>query len=248
MARKTKHVECMVLGKTKLAEQDLILTMLATDGSQIRAVAKGARKPGSRLAARTELFCQTKMLLSYGRGLPIVTDAEIVQSHKLLRGNIDMLALGSMLLEVARLTSYEDMDDPFLFGVLARALAAVEQNESMEHRELFVAAYVIKVMSHCGWRPVLDGCVACGETPATRFSVDAGGLLCESCAKDVAGAVPMSSDAAAWIQALVGYTFDELERCTIDANTSDYLIEIAHVWAARHLDARLRAFEYYRGA
>jgi recombinational DNA repair protein (RecF pathway) len=32
------------LGRTKLREQDLILTMLAKGGEQVRAVAKGARK------------------------------------------------------------------------------------------------------------------------------------------------------------------------------------------------------------
>ena len=46
-----------MLGHTKLAEQDLILTLLSETGEQLRAVAKGARKPGGRLAARVELFC-----------------------------------------------------------------------------------------------------------------------------------------------------------------------------------------------
>ncbi|WP_179184937.1 DNA repair protein RecO, partial [Collinsella vaginalis] len=52
---RTYRETCIVLDKTKLKETDLILTLLARDGRQIRAVAKGARKPGSRLAARCEL-------------------------------------------------------------------------------------------------------------------------------------------------------------------------------------------------
>ena len=54
--RRTYHVRACVLDRTKLGETDLILTLLADDGRQLRAVAKGARKPGGRLAARMELF------------------------------------------------------------------------------------------------------------------------------------------------------------------------------------------------
>ena len=50
--RKTTRLKAIVLDRTKLAEQDLILTMLSDSGEERRAVAKGARKPGGRFAAR----------------------------------------------------------------------------------------------------------------------------------------------------------------------------------------------------
>ena len=53
---RTYRTKVLVLDKTKLKETDLILTMLDERGRQVRAVAKGARKPGGRLAARCELF------------------------------------------------------------------------------------------------------------------------------------------------------------------------------------------------
>ena len=48
---RTYRTRAIVLDKTKLGESDLILELLAENGSLVRAVAKGARKPGSRLAA-----------------------------------------------------------------------------------------------------------------------------------------------------------------------------------------------------
>lgn len=60
---RTYRTKVLVLDKTKLKETDLILTMLDERGRQVRAVAKGARKPGGRLAARCELFCTVDMLL-----------------------------------------------------------------------------------------------------------------------------------------------------------------------------------------
>ena len=53
MAQPAYSLRALVLRRTKLGESDLILTLLSEDGSQKRAVAKGARRPMSSFAART---------------------------------------------------------------------------------------------------------------------------------------------------------------------------------------------------
>ena len=64
---RTYRTKAIVLDKTKLKETaNLILTLVDQTGRQIRAVAKGARKPGSRLAARCELCCEVDLLLRMG--------------------------------------------------------------------------------------------------------------------------------------------------------------------------------------
>ena len=112
--RRTYRTRAIVLDRTKLAEQDLILTLLAADGRQVRAVAKGARKPGGRLAARVELFCETDFLLAEGRSLDVVSEAQTVEPHARLRGDYERVAAASAVAEVARLTCFEDAPDAFL--------------------------------------------------------------------------------------------------------------------------------------
>lgn len=246
--RKTQRLHLLVLERTKLGEQDLILTTLGVTGEQVRVVAKGARKPGSKLAARTELFCDVDVLVSQGRGMGIVTEAQIMDAHGGLRGDFDRIAAASAMCEIARLACYEDVEDAFLHPLLSRALLAVEQSESRAHMELCVAAYSFKVLSHGGWRPVLDACVACGEEPATRFSVLAGGVLCESCARELEGALPILPEEVAWLQALIGSTFDVLLATEVPVSFSSRLLGLAHAWASTHLDARLRAMEFFSSA
>lgn len=245
--RKTSRRRGTVLDRTKLGEQDLILTVLAKEGDQFSVIAKGARKPGGRLAARTELFCNVDMLVSHGRGLGIVTEAEVIDAHAGVRGELDCLACASAMCEVARLTSYENVSDPFLHPLLERALTACEQVGDSDHLSIFLAAYVFKVLSHSGWRPVLDECVACGEESYSRFSVAAGGVLCESCSRDVAGAKPIDGNGIAWIKALIGSTYDMLCAVDVDGITASYLLGLSHEWAATHLDSRLRALEFFAG-
>ncbi len=249
MASKTRRCEAIVLGRTKLGEQDLILTLLSREGEQVRAVAKGARKPGGRLAARSELFCEDQLLLAKGRGeLETVSEATTTEAHGLLRGDPDRVSAACAVAEVARLTCFQDMADGFLFPLLSRALAACEEAADQTLLDLVVAAYVFKVLAHEGWRPELDSCVYCGDKAISRFSVAAGGMLCESCAKDVEGAEPLSASEVEWLRALLGLTFDQLLMAELDVRLSTLLLTMAHRWAATHLDARLRAMEFLLGA
>ncbi len=244
MAGRTRRTRGIILGRTKLSEQDLILTMLDQGGSQVRAVAKGARKPGGRFAARTELFCETDFLLAKGRSLDIVSEAATVNAHARLRGDLERVSAASAVCEAARLTSFEDVGDPFLYAILSRTLAACEQADTQPRLDLVVAAYVFKVLAHAGWRPELRSCIACGDPDYSRFSVAAGGVLCESCAREIEGAEPITKAQVAWIAAILGSTFDQILAAEVDAETSTYLLSLSHLWAATHLDARLRAFEF----
>ncbi|HJF45793.1 DNA repair protein RecO, partial [Thermophilibacter provencensis] len=109
--RRTYRARAVVLDRTKLGEQDLILTLLSEDGSQLRAVAKGARKPGGRLAARAELFSEDDFLLARGRSLDVVSEASLLEPHARLRGDYERVSAASAVAEVARLTCYEDAPD-----------------------------------------------------------------------------------------------------------------------------------------
>ena len=242
--RRTRHTRAIVIDRTKLGESDLILTLLEEDGGQGRAVAKGARKPTGRLAARVQLFCELDLLLALGRNLDIVSEAQLLEPHARLRGDLDRVSAASAVCEIARLTSFPDAPDPFLMPICSRAILACEQAGGRAHLDIVVAAYAFKVLAHQGWRPVLDTCVACGEPAVTRFSAAAGGGLCESCSREVAGAEPVDAATLSWLAALVGSTFDDLLAAPVDDGMAATLLALAHVWATTHLDARLRALEF----
>lgn len=246
--RHSCRTRAVVLDRTKLGEQDLILTLLASDGSEVRAVAKGARKPGGRLAARTDLFSEVDLLLAVGRSLDVVSEAALVNAHAGIRGELDRVCAASAICEVARLTCFDGTEDPFLYPILCRALSACEEAADRPHLDLVVAAYAFKTLAHGGWRPELDRCVSCGDDVPTFFSVAAGGVLCASCAREVEGAEPVSAARISWLCFLISATFDQLMATEIDSETAYGLAGEAHVWAATHLDARLRAFEFMLSA
>lgn len=242
--RKTKRLKAIVLDRTKLAEQDLILTTLSDTGEEQRAVAKGARKPGGRLAARVELFSELDMLVAEGRSLGIVSEATLLDAHVALRGDLSKVSAASALCEVARLSCIEGIEDRFLYPLLSRALRACEEAQDKQHLDLVVAAYVFKVLAHEGWRPEFESCIACGDAAVTFFSPAVGGTLCESCAHKIEGAFEVSALELSWLSSLLRLTFDQLTVADISSETALFLLTCAHVWAATHLEARLKAFEF----
>lgn len=255
MARaRTYPVVATVIGRVKLGEADLILTLLSSDGSLVRAVAKGARKPTGKLAGRTQLFSEGKYLIAKGRTLDVVCEASLTDARAKIAYDPDASEAAAAICSVTRLVSFEESPDPYLYGLFARSLLALAQVQELEgegERQalLFevVAAYTFKALSHEGWRPETSNCIECGDEQVTRFSVAAGGALCESCARDVAGAQLADPALLGWIEALVSFTFDDLLAQPASLDTACLLLEQAHLWAATHLDARLKAFEFLRG-
>lgn len=250
---RTYRTKAIVLDKTKLKETDLILTLVGESGRQIRAVAKGARKPGSRLAARCELCCEVDVLFAHGRNLDIVSQADLIASPLGAQPSYELLTAASAVAEVAETCTYEDAEDPFVYAITRAVLthlaaaASDAPAQSPAHLDLLVAAYIFKLLSHVGYRPDYSACVACGDPSPGYFSAQAGGLLCASCASGVPGCEPVDANMARWLEGLVSMRFSELAIAPIDSHTAAHVLGLAHLWAATHLECRLRALEFLLG-
>ncbi len=241
----------VVLRKTKLGESDLILTLLAEDGSQIRAVAKGARKSGSRTSGRVEPAATVDLLLHTGRTLDVIAEVQTVSARRGLREDFDRATAASALLDVLDKVSCEGQAEERVFALAEAALNALEAAQPQAVAAL-VAAFVIKALAMSGYRPLLSACVACGgaAAQAPAFSAGAGGVLCERC-RDMDPAAGLISENARRVAAhLLGATMADIaeqaggkggeERATVTE-----CLAVMHLFAAHHLPGRLRALEAY---
>jgi DNA repair protein RecO (recombination protein O) len=243
--QKERRVRALVLDKTKLAETDLILTLLLEDGAQARAVAKGARKPGSRLAPMAELASELDVVLRQGRSLDLVKEAQLVDAHAGLRGEYERLSAAACVLELCHKTSYENDHNAFAYPLASHVLTALEHTpaDDVAHLYLLVAGATLKLMSLHGWRPELAECQACGDAAPTYFSSVAGGALCESCVRDVAGARDVGAEGLGWLAALIGLPFNEIAALAATVSEAAWALELAHEWAAVQVESRFASFE-----
>src|SRR4051794_38220017 len=90
----------LVLHRMDLGENDRVLTLFTREKGKLSAVAKGARRGGSRMSGATELFVQARMQLGVGRTFDIVTQCEIQRSFSGLRIDLQRLARATYFREL----------------------------------------------------------------------------------------------------------------------------------------------------
>lgn len=227
MASATYTARAIVLRKTKLGESDLIVTLLAQDGSQVRAVAKGARKPSSPFAARLELYSSVDLLCSEGRSLDIVKEARIASSHERLRRDLEHAACAAPMAELLDRVTQEGLANPRLFALTEAALDALD------------GALAPQAPAVCG-ADVPGGADAGTVVP---LSFCEGGVVCPACRPSVeAQGVPAA--AVAWCRALMGSTFAEIAELDVPPSASFAVLRFCQQWAHEHVGANLKSLNF----
>src|SRR5690606_21696396 len=102
MAResRTQRVEAIVLKHADFGEADRMVTLFTRQEGKLRALAKGARKPGSRKGGHLEPFTRVNLLLGKGREIPIIEQAEAIELHTALGSNLEALGYAAYVVEL----------------------------------------------------------------------------------------------------------------------------------------------------
>lgn len=123
----TENIRAIVLTRTNYAEADKIITSLTSQGKKVSIIAKGVRKPKSKLVAGTELFCVSDICIIAGRnsGLATLTSARIVSQHTQFLNNLDKVTLAYEVLKTVHRHT-EDTDSARYFAILEQLFAALD--------------------------------------------------------------------------------------------------------------------------
>jgi DNA repair protein RecO (recombination protein O) len=85
---RTYRTEAIVLKAQDYGETDKLLTLLTPQVGKLRAVAKGVRKPNSRMGGHLDLFTRSNLFLARGRNLDIVTQAVALEHFTAMRHDL----------------------------------------------------------------------------------------------------------------------------------------------------------------
>ena len=244
----TYPLQALVLRKTKLGETDTILTLLAADGRQVRAVAKGLRKPGGRFGARLEPYAVCDLMLNTGRSLEIITDARTVASHSGLREDLDRSAAASVVADLLDKISVEGQHEARLYGMSTTTLDVME-TAPVESMHALVIAFLVKAMAMHGYRPQLASCACCAQEvgESRQFSVAGGGSLCPQCGALDATTVHFSPEGRAWLEKLLQAKMADIPGFDMPAAAVSDLFQLVRAFVGFHIPARLKALDYYAG-
>ncbi len=226
----------VVLRTYKLGEADRIVNICTRAHGKVRAVVKGVRKTRSKFGARLEPISHCALQLYEGRELDIVTQAETIDSFRVIREDFDRFSTATPMLEAVDLVLQEGERDPQLYDMLVRALRALAEHDS----PLVAPAFHLKLLAHDGVSPHVDSCVACGEAdePMVAFDFASGGTLCARCR---AGR-PLSPEAHVLLRQILGGQLGAALNEEPSAATHE-VAELATGALEYHLERRLRAHQ-----
>lgn len=252
MASQTYRVRALVLKRTKLGESDVICTLLAKDGSQIRAVAKGARKPSSHFASRLEVFSSCDLLLVKGRSLDIVKEARLYESNASLRTSLERSEAASPIVELLERATLGALESPQLYPLSMKALSYLCSCD-LEQTLTISSAHLIKAVSFLGFKPELHECIGCGSAAflqeegaanhAVAFSCIDGGVVCNAC-KPAFETNTYPQSLITWLDALLYSDFETIASFTLDRATQISLLRFIQAWIKQHIGSNLKSLNF----
>jgi DNA repair protein RecO (recombination protein O) len=184
------QTRAIVIKKTKLGEADRILTLYTPDLGKIQAVAKGVRRPKSKMAGHLELLTHSQVSLARGRNLDIITGSQTIDSFLPLKTDLWLASYGLYVIELVNQFTPDQAEDEALFRLLLETLTNLcttdrRHPSTSSEQALLLRYFEMKLLDMAGFRPHLQACVACRQPLApvvNSFSANSGGMLCPLCA------------------------------------------------------------------
>lgn len=139
--------EGIILKHSNYGEADRVLTILTPFKGKISVVAKGIRRITSRRAGNVEPLNQVKLHLFQGPGIPILTEAQSIQTFPKIKSELSLSANGSHIVEITEKLSAENQANTAVYRLLLAVLQIIEKTP----RQIFIRAYEVKLLTVLGF-------------------------------------------------------------------------------------------------
>lgn len=234
MGSRTYRAEAIVLKTLDLGEADRILTLLTRHFGKVRVVAKGIRRPTSRLSGHAEPLAHATFQLARGRELDVLTGAESKASYRALREDLGRIAAGWYVAELADRFTADHAPAAPAFDLLETALRHLDAGH---HPALVCRWFDLHLLDRTGFRPELGSCARCTgvlKEIANGWSPLEGGVVCDGCIdRSTVGMPALSVRALKSFRYLLVSDFEAAALLRVEASLE------------RELERHLRSFLQY---
>ena len=239
------RVSAVVLRQRDLGETDRIVILYTRERGKLSAVAKGIKRPRSKLAGSLQLFSHAKVQLAAGRSLEVVTQAQAADIFYKLRGDMPRYAHASYAAELLDALTDEGLPDAALFDLLAETLGGLDVGGDPA---TLIRAFELKLLDHLGYGVELEVCVGCGAkigAGGQGFSVAHGGVICRKCA-DAQGGAPLSAMALQALRELLALPLAELGKKRLSRAAREELERLLRAFVDFRLERPLRSAAFLK--
>ncbi len=214
--KKSFVTEAINLKSYPLSDNDSIVVMFSKTKGLIRAVARGAKKPKSKLGARIQMFIANKLMLFEGKNMDTIMEAQSVNTFSKIRYDLDKLSYSMYIVEIINnfCNSEFECSSNNIYDLIFETFQSI--SNAKEKKDVLFASlkFQIKIMKELGWGIDFKRCAKCMddlEDTSSFFSYLDECFYCKKCALDKINGV--------WINNKIVEFLDTISEAQINQKT-----------------------------
>ncbi len=224
---RTYKTKGIILKRQSFHEADRILTVLTDERGKIPMIAKGVRKPLSKLGSFFEPFYLVDLVVTEGKTWDIVTGAQVINYFPKFRQDIRVLGRVYRLGEIIDQLIEEREAQSDIFHLLKDTLELIDEDPQNQLVDVY---FMINILSLIGYRPELYQCLKCFEQlkpERLSWSSAQGGVICHQCWPK-ADAYKISNEAVKVFRLLLKHNISIVKRLDLETRLTGELQTVLH--------------------
>jgi len=182
--QRTYNTEAVVLRRRNMGEADSILTVFSPTEGKFDAIARGVRKPRSKMRGHLEPLTRSRLHIARGHSLDVFAQAETIAAFRAVRDDLDRLTTALYCCELVDRFTVDRAPQAELYDLLVSLLEALDDDAPLTVGRYFE----VQILGRTGYELQLGACAACGgriPEDEALFSAASGGVICEGCRSNV---------------------------------------------------------------
>ena len=175
--------KAIIIKKQNTNEYDQWVTCYTEEFGRLKTVAKSILKPSSVQSLHLDTFNLAEFDLINGRGMPIITGAQVINSFSGIKSSLVKTAVAYFFAEAVDKMVFENDKDEELWSFLTSFLG--ELNKDASDPIVLLRQGQTRLLDTLGYFPEANACKACedklNESNFGAFNHTLGGVVCKRC-------------------------------------------------------------------
>jgi len=240
-----QHITAIVIHVADQGESDKLVTFYTPQLGKLTAIAKGAKRSIKRFINKLELFSLLSITYHDQYTIPIISEADLINSHLTIRHTYSSYVQGILMCELIRNWTHENDTDETLFQYVMWFLSHLNRaHKGINYLLLFLA----KFYNQLGFQPSISGCSSCGRLDPMlgpfSFNPSTGGIICQKCSSDAQPLIPLSISTVKLLQKAFELPINKLSRLHFMAKSSSEALHLFKRYDRFLLDRELQSWAF----
>ena len=241
---RTYKTDAIILSQRQFGETDKLITVFTKEHGKKTIIAKGILKSTSPLIYHLDNMNLTRLVMSKGKNLDLVTQASVIESFEQIRNNYDLMVQGLYILELIDKFSIDNNTDARLYDSIIATFSRINNNEPLL---LNIRLFELNLLQSSGLMPEFNQCIECSEPVSSEqalININAGGVLCLNCKDLYSKNILLSVSGIKVIRAMLFENYNQIKNIKISNEIHEELSSILMQFINFHLQEPTKSHRF----